>query len=234
MMIFTSLLADSLNSSSLSGPSKLLASNIRWSTPTLPAAHCKFYFPPKFQDWKPNNFQEKPPIMPASKKTLRAQESRKKEAAGIKVATNAGGVPKKPDKPKTQCQIWQNLKELIYVLDSGVAIDGIYDAINTIYGIVEAIYGISDAINGISNPIYGIHNAINGIVKAINDIVKDIYGIFKAINGVFNAISDLDNGMNDLNNGIFNAINDIFKDIYGIVKANHAILEAIDGIFNAV
>lgn len=46
-----------------------------------------------------------PFVMPASKKTLRAQESRKKELAGTKVATNAGGVPKKAEKPKTQCQI---------------------------------------------------------------------------------------------------------------------------------
>ncbi|KAI8457169.1 hypothetical protein BY996DRAFT_6927107 [Phakopsora pachyrhizi] len=43
--------------------------------------------------------------MPASKKTIRAQEARKKDAAGVRVATNAGGVPKKPDKPKAQCQI---------------------------------------------------------------------------------------------------------------------------------
>ncbi|KAG0141143.1 hypothetical protein CROQUDRAFT_307070 [Cronartium quercuum f. sp. fusiforme G11] len=43
--------------------------------------------------------------MPASKKTLRTQEAKKKEAAGIRVATNAGGVPKKPEKAKIQCQI---------------------------------------------------------------------------------------------------------------------------------
>lgn len=43
--------------------------------------------------------------MPASKKTLRTQEAKKKEAAGVRVATNAGGVPKKPEKVKIQCQI---------------------------------------------------------------------------------------------------------------------------------
>ncbi|KAA1139056.1 hypothetical protein PGTUg99_034928 [Puccinia graminis f. sp. tritici] len=36
---------------------------------------------------------------------LRQQESRKKELAGTKVATNAGGIPKKAEKPKAQCQI---------------------------------------------------------------------------------------------------------------------------------